>query len=165
MSLLLRWAVKRDLPVIAFHARQHNSSWDRPDLASAMQSCNNVCLALEDQATNTIMGSVFYELAPDCMRIFFITVDPNRLRRGFGRWMILKLQQKCGQKQDNGHLYKRHSIMADVPDDCLSMQLFFRKMGFKARHPNAYDRKHESYCFWWSASRREQKPALAKKGR
>lgn len=73
-----------------------------------------------------IMGFSIYSLEnPDTFAILYLVVDKNFCRKGIGTEIIDRMKSKLNEK--------RNILEYEIPESYLDMQLFLKRMGFKAK--------------------------------
>lgn len=121
----IRWAIRRDLPRIMEIDNEcfGSAAWTEDEFLMCLGKAN--CIAMVIEHCDRIVGFMVYELMADHIALLNFAVDPWCSRRGLGRQMVQKLQNKLSA-------LRRNRIVATVRESNLDAQLFFKAMGFLA---------------------------------
>lgn len=83
---------------------------------------NSLLLVAEDTECHRLLGYVLVCIWPQCTEVIRMAVLPAAQRQGVGRTLLARLRDECPDK----------SLIADVPEERLIAQLFFRNFGLRA---------------------------------
>lgn len=98
-------------------------SWSEDELIGNLT--RRLCVAKVAVRRNRVVGYMAYKLHSGHVELVRIAVHPSIRRRNVGSCLVGHLKEKL----ENKHF---QSVRADVPDDCLGVQLLLRKAGFFA---------------------------------
>ena len=102
----------------------HNAyPWIEEDFLCCLRQ--RTCIGMVAEYDGTIVGFMIYELHRSKLCIINFAVDPAQQRRGVGRQMIRRLMEKLAQTH-------RKEIVLNVHEGNLSVQMFFKAVGFRA---------------------------------
>lgn len=129
----VRWMIRRDMPrVLSIDtAAACDPFWTEEDFLECLRKRNCIgMVATTSKVTQGadiahIRGFMVYELNKTSLRILRFAVDPAWEGLKVGTAMIEKLKMKLSQQ-------RRSTILCDVPERSLEMQLFLRAVGFRA---------------------------------
>lgn len=133
MPYHLRWLLRRDMPeVLAIERASFEFPWREADFIFHLRHTATIAhVALEyppdDSATapDRVFGFMVYELLPRSIHLLNIAVCPTTRRRAVGRALLDKLAAKLSPQ-------RRVCLTADVREQNLAAQLFFRACGWRA---------------------------------
>ncbi len=135
----IRWSVRKDIPeMLKIERDAFADPWSEDHFLSTMKAKNAVGLTAHQG--DRIVGYVFYDLAPTCLRLLNVAVAlPDRMT-GVGRALVGKVVGKM-----QGH--RRDRVMTRVREDNLNGQKFLRELGFRATEivPNAFPDGEAAY--------------------
>ena len=117
-----RWMCNKDIPAIEKIEMQcfESDVWG----ASMFLRRDNVGGVCCDPISGKVVGYVVYRIKKQSLELVRIAVAPEYHRRGVGTVMVKKLYSKLAKG--------RTSVVTEVPEQMLSMQLLLRSTGFKA---------------------------------
>lgn len=98
-------------------------SWTEDELIGNLTS--RLCVAKVAIRRNRVVGYMAYKLNSGQVELVRIAVHPSARRHHVGSHLVGHLKEKL----ENKHF---QSVRADVPDDCLGVQLLLKKSGFRA---------------------------------
>lgn len=123
---MIRWLIARDLPrCMEIENRSFEFPWSIQEFRDFLRLSNTIGMVVEDE-DREIVGFMVYGLCENRLEIFNIAVDPERTREGWGKKMLLRLQDKVGGSD------RRRFVDATVREVNLPGQLFFKDSGFRA---------------------------------
>lgn len=120
----VRWALKRDLPVISRIDAScfGDVCWGHDQHADFLKQRNGITMVAESD-DGQVSGFVCYRLAKDCFDVDRVCVDPYHQRQGVGRMLLEKMERK---------LCRKRSRLYTVVDEWeLSAQLWLRACGWR----------------------------------
>lgn len=121
-----RWMIRQDLPHLAiFESELNDAAWNRDDFLAALQDRKVVGFTATIKTIDKPIGYVLYHLESSRITIKRIHVDSLYRRAGAGTLLIEKLMEKLS-------VHKRRRMRIDVPEVSFDVQLFLRKLGFRA---------------------------------
>ncbi len=137
LRLHSRWLVRKDLPeVLDIERRQYSDPWNKRDFELMLRNKETLGMVAEvspdtwpfgdlevREDPERIAGFCMYSLLRKRIVIHNIAVHPEDTRRGIATEMINRLKVKLAPD-------KRWRIMAEISEDNLNGQLFFRSQGF-----------------------------------
>lgn len=100
------------------------SAWTEEKLLR--KSSTNLYVLKVAVRNDEVVGYMAYKLNTDHIRLVRLAVLPSERRTGVGVRLVEHLKEKMGRVK-----YLR-SVVCDVPDDCLPVQLLLRNTGFRA---------------------------------
>ena len=117
-----RWMCSRDMPEVVKIEKQcfRNDAWN----AAEFHRRDNVGGVCCEPVSGEVVGYVVYRIKKQSLELVRIAVAPEYHRRGVGTVMVKKLYSKLAKG--------RTSVVTEVPEQMLSMQLLLRSTGFKA---------------------------------
>ena len=117
--------IRRDMPeVLAIEqACFLDDPWDEDAFIRELRVRNNIAMVAERD--ERIVGFMLYQLGKRWLDILNFAVHPGAWRRGVGTQMVRKLTGKLSMD-------RRNRVAANVREENLDGQLFFRAMGFEA---------------------------------
>lgn len=120
----IRWMIRRDMPeVLAIDDMVHNG-WTEADFLTVLRQRN--CIGTVAEHGEHVVGLMIYELHKYSLRVINFAVHPKWKKLGIGAQMVAKLKSKLSS-------HRRIAIQVIVPEKCLDMLLFLKRMGFKAK--------------------------------
>lgn len=120
----IRWMIRRDMEDVLYMERAcFEHPWTEQEFMLCLRQRNVIGMVAE--LGEELVGYMLYELHKRNLTILNLGVDPWYQRRGVGRAMIAKLQDKLSNE-------RRTSIDCEVRESNLRAQLFLRQMGFTA---------------------------------
>lgn len=120
----IRWMIRRDMPeVLAIEEASFRYPWIEADFISCLRQRN--CIGMVAEHDEQIIGYMLYELFTHRIDLLNIAVRLDSRRQGVGSRLLAKLKSKLGGQ-------RRRKIIADVWEDNLEAQLFFKRQGFLA---------------------------------
>lgn len=130
-----RWMIARDKSeVLAIEFLTNSLGWTEKDL---MRHCIDRCtIGIVAERGEEVVGFLVYKLHKHSLEILNMAVHPEWQQHGVGTALIDKLKAKLEGR-------RRATILAEVPERKLDMQLFLREQGFFAT-PSG-----ETYSFTW----------------
>lgn len=121
-----RWTIRTDLPHLAiFESELNDDAWNRDEFLVALRDRKVVGITATIKTIDKPIGYVLYRMEPSRITIKRIHVDSLYRRAGAGTLLIEKLMEKLS-------VHKRRWMRIDVPEASLDVQLFLRKLGFRA---------------------------------
>lgn len=104
--------------------------WTRTTFKSCMHTKGIICMVLmRKQCTLAgtkfwVIGYVVYALHKHYVDLLSLAISPDERRKGIGSRLVKLLDRKL--------YFRRSRILADVSEENLEAQLFFKSLGFKA---------------------------------
>ena len=98
-------------------------SWLEEDFKNVLRNQNVICLAATHN--DHLLGYVIYELSKNKITLLRLCVLPDHQRKKVGTRLMARLKEKLV-------LQGRKQLVMDVPDGHLSLQIFLKKLGFRA---------------------------------
>lgn len=147
----IRWAVQRDLPDIKEieEASFKDSIWNEKDFRKCLAKHNVICKVVD--VDSSVVGFMVYQLEKDRYILLNLAVHPKFRRKRAAAILIDELVRKTSK-------HRRKYIIAEVRENNLSAQLFFRWAGFKAEKVlrNYYnDTEEDGYKFVFTLKKKE----------
>lgn len=122
----IRWLVRGDLPeVLRIEEASFAEPWDERAFLAVLRDRSNVAITAASKKFGTVLGYAVYALHKRRLEILNLAVAPADRRYGVGRQILEKLQSKLAPD-------RRYKIAANVREDNLRGQQFFRACGFRA---------------------------------
>ena len=120
----VRWMIRRDMKeVLHTELLAGGLHWDEEEFLRTLRQRNSIGMIAEHG--EQVIGHMVYELHKYRLNIVNFAVHPAWQRRGVGVAMAETMVKKLSS-------HRRTRLTADVPEQCLSMQLFLRAMKFEA---------------------------------
>jgi ribosomal-protein-alanine N-acetyltransferase len=121
----IRWLIRCDMPeVLDIERRSFEFYWTEEDFLCCLRQRN--CIGMVAEYNKRTVGFMIYELHKTKLNVLNFAVDPEFRRRAIGTQMIEKLVDKLSRQ-------RRQEIVLELRESNLKAQLFFKRMGFKAR--------------------------------
>lgn len=155
MTAKIRWMIRRDVPeVLNIEMRSFDFPWAEKDFINCLRQ--RTCIGAVYERNDQILAFMVYKLSKGKLTLLNFAVHPEFRRQGIGTQMIEKLRMKLS-------LQRRQMIDLHVSDDNLTMQLFLRKVGFKAKRiePHHY-KEHQKDAYYFNYSAVEEQEVTAK---
>jgi len=137
----IRFMVHVDIPAVIRLDRLcfGVDSWLEEDFKNVLHSQNVICLAATHM--DHVLGYVIYELSKNRITLLRLCVLPDHQRKNVGTRLMERLKEKLviqGRKQ----------LVMDVPDGHLPLQMFLKKLGFRATNILKEDgNEHYRMCY------------------
>lgn len=126
MKAYLRWMIAKDRETVeAIERESFEFPWEPADFDRHLKNKKNIGMVAIDQATDTVIGYMIYELSKTSLKILNFAVDEHHRLQGIGRQMLDKLTGKLSTQ-------RRSRVTADVRERNLDAHLFFKACGFRA---------------------------------
>lgn len=121
-----RWMIRRDMEeVLAIEDECFFYPWSESDFSRCLRQRN--CIGMVAEQGERIVGFMIYELHTTKLILLNFAVGWQWQRRGVGTAMMRALLGKLSPRN-------RSSLEVVIREKNLDAQLFFRAMGFRARH-------------------------------
>jgi [ribosomal protein S18]-alanine N-acetyltransferase len=115
-----RWFIRRDIPeIVEIEKELGYEPWNENDIIAFTRERCAIGVIIED--AGKIVGYIFYYVYPKSIDIVRVGVCAGKKGIGAGRELINRLKRKPKQ-----------FMTVFVPESLLDLQLFFKKMGFRA---------------------------------
>ncbi len=127
-DLHIRWMIRRDMPeVLTIEADSFAFPWSEKDFFAELKQRNSVgwVTVHDDDDDHPVLGYMVYRLHKYYIEVVSFAVHPAWRRRGIGTAMADKLAGKLSKG-------RRRRLLAQVRDDNLPAQQFWRAMGYRA---------------------------------
>lgn len=118
----IRWLIRKDMSGVLLADSFVSEPWDEETFISHLQQRNMIGKVVE--CGEEICGYMLYRLHKKYLELVRIGVHAAYRRRGFGTKLIDHLKFKLGSD--------RVSILINVPEEELALQLMLRSCGFFA---------------------------------
>lgn len=119
----IHWLTRVEVPQVLEIERYMLDTWSEEMIVKAMRRRNQMAFVLTE--SKWVQGWMIVEMRKESYVLHRLCVHPFYQRRDVGSLLIKKLIDKLAYD-------KRTVIEARVPDDLLSVHLFFRYCGFRA---------------------------------
>lgn len=138
VRVCIRWGIRRDMASLLWiDSGSFEEPWTERDFTRRLAQRSIILMVAE--VGEEVVGFVVYELHEDRLHLLRLAVSPERRRQGVGMQMIAKLVGKL-------HGHRRDRLTLDVPEECLSAQLWLRALGVRAV---SVDHDAETIRFEW----------------
>lgn len=127
-GLTVRWMYRRDVPAVLDLERIVHRGWDESEFRAVIlcrPAGRKTVGAMVAEAGGGVVGHVVYEVGPDRVHLLGLAVRPDARRRGVGRRLVRHMTDRLNPSA-------RTVLQADVPEGALDVQLFLRRLGFRA---------------------------------
>jgi ribosomal-protein-alanine N-acetyltransferase len=115
-----RWFIRRDIPeIVEIEKELGYEPWTENDIIAFTRERCAIGVIIEE--AGRIIGYVFYYVHPKSIDIIRVGVCVGKKGIGAGTELISRLKRKPKQ-----------FMTVSVPESLLDLQLFFKKMGFRA---------------------------------
>lgn len=132
MRVHQRWLIQRDFPeVLAIDRDGFDPPWTEEEFLTRLRQRTTIGMIAESLDPTEgkhwcpVVGFFIYTLHEHHVELHRIAVAPRYRRRGVGRAMLAKLNEKLSA-------HRRTSAMLSVPDDNLNAHLWLRACGWWA---------------------------------
>jgi len=98
-------------------------SWVEEDFKNIERNKNVISMAATHN--NHLLGYMIYELSKNRITVLRLCVLPDHQRKKVGTRLIERLKEKL-------NIQGRKQLVVDVPDSHLPLQIFLKKLGFRA---------------------------------
>jgi ribosomal-protein-alanine N-acetyltransferase len=98
-------------------------SWLEDDFKNALRS--QTVISLVATHNDHLLGYVIYELSKIRITLLRLCVLPDHQRKKVGTRLVERLKEKL-------NIQVRKQLVVDVPDSHLPLQIFLKKLGFRA---------------------------------
>ena len=154
----IRWLLNRDrdeIVEIETRSSHHVQPWTRKDLDDTLRL--NDCIGMVAEECSIMpktIGYMIYELYKKEIFLLNFAVIPERQRSGIGTEIMNNLISKLGV----GIRCRRTKISLRVRETNLPAQLFFRKMGFRAKKVirNHYENGEDAFLMEYNIINEEK---------
>lgn len=116
--------------------------WRTKDFKHCLRDDDMVCTIAE--VGGMFAGYIISEKYVDTIEIWRISVDRMLLRIGLGSYLVRSVTDQLMLPKRGKPCHKLRRALADIPEDNLRAQQFFRALGFRAQLPIVYE-EHESF--------------------
>lgn len=143
MQISTRWMIGRDFPdVLAIEAATcpQPFRWDHDSFAALRKLIH--CAALVAESGGRIVAFMVYEMHRDRIAVLKLAVAPMCQRRGVGRQLFRRLQDKLVPG-------KRHEIVVTVHGANLDAQAFLESMGCRCCDVTPGGDEGDIYVMQW----------------
>ncbi len=120
----VRWMIRRDMvEVLSIDAAGSAPAMGEDAILSNLRQRNTIGMVVE--VGEKIVGFMIYRLEKRRLDLVRLHVHPDHRRQGIASIMLNKLIGKLSE-------HRRVAIVADVPEECLDVQLFFKATAVRA---------------------------------
>lgn len=123
-SVFIRWCVRNDLKDILKIENTCEHPWTEKRFIESLRRRDGIGMVA--QLNNSIVGYVTYRFRDEHLRLTNLVVHPEYRRIGIGTQIINKMKYKVDFSP------RRKAIYFDIRETNLDMQLFLKKMDFRA---------------------------------
>ena len=125
----VRWMIRRDMPNVLEAERGTCREVEEIDLLRWLRqrSCIGMVVEIsnrEHPKCDHAIAHMVYGLRTHSLKLLRFVVNKDWRKCGAGRMMLEKLFSKLSA-------HRRNQLIADVPEECLEMQLFLKRHGFR----------------------------------
>lgn len=129
MNFHVRWMIRKDMPEVLDANNGAHEPVEEEDYLRWLRARSRIGMVCEidnrgGKNHELVVGHMIYELNKNSLEIIRFVVHKKWRGRGAGRVMLEKLFSKLSS-------HRRTQIFADVPDECLEVQLFLKRHGFR----------------------------------
>lgn len=125
LKVHIRWMIRRDMPeVLAIEREVFEFPWTELEFKRCLR--HRAVIGMTAEHGERVVGFMVYEFTTTTIVLLNFAVLADERRRGVGRQLVEKLQAKCSPQ-------RRTRLELEVRESNLAAQVFFRKMGFRAR--------------------------------
>lgn len=120
----VRWMIRCDMAeVLDIERAAFEFPWFEDDFIRCLRQRN--CIGMVAERASQIVGYILYQLFPRHIAILNVAVREDARRQGIGSHLVDRLKSKLSEQ-------RRRKITADVWDENLAAQWFFKRQWFLA---------------------------------
>jgi ribosomal-protein-alanine N-acetyltransferase len=141
-ALCVRGLISSDIPaVLEIERGSFVKPWTEDEFKKVL--AHNNCVGIVAEAGKQVTGFVIYEMFRSKFRLLNVAVHPGHRRKGYGTAMLAQIAGKL-------EMGRQESVVGEVCESNLPVQLFLRHSGFRAveiQHGYFKDKDEDGYLF------------------
>lgn len=130
--------IKKDMPLIYKMQESLLNPWTENDFSTALMQSNAVGLIAE--TNGVFLGYMIYELYKPNFYISTLAIEETQRRKKIGTELVSLLLARLS-------MTRRRFVTMHVRENELSLQLFLKHLGFKAKLVRDYYEDEDAYYF------------------